>query len=132
MKEKDKSKLWYDEENGVLWLEIFDKFETEDVGSFFNSAKGFTPEQRRYLSVKISSERGQIIPEKEGRQLLKKGAASLDLYKIAICGAKPAVRMFGRIAATALGRAKDTKFFATEEEAVAWLKAEKEKEQESK
>jgi hypothetical protein len=128
MKEKDKSKLWYDEENGILWLEIFDKFETEDVESFINFLKGFTPEQRRYLSVKIASERGQIIPDKEGRQVLKRDAQPLNLYKIAICGAKPTVRMFGKIAATALGRAKDTKFFATEEEAVAWLKAEKEKE----
>ena len=121
--------LKYDEEQGILYFEVFEKFGSDDVVSFIDSVNNdFTLEQRRYLLTKISSPHIQILPDREGRQILRKGAPTLGFAKIAVCNANPSIRMFGKIIVTAVGKSRDTRFLETVDEGVAWLKTEKEKE----
>jgi len=132
MVEKEKYKIWFDQENEILRAEILEKFEPEDAVGFVDFLlKEFNPEQQRYFLVNIYHP-AQVMPSKETRTTLREKGSLTNFYKMAICGAKPGLRMVGRIVVAAIGKANDSKFFATEEEALAWLKNEKEKEKESK
>lgn len=125
-------KAWYDEENGILRADILKKFEPEDTKGLMNVVNNeFTDEQRRYLLLTMFED-AQVMPSKETRKAMREAASLVKLSKIAMCGAKPTVRMLGKIVFAAMGKTKDSKFFATEEEALAWLKDEKGKEKESK
>jgi len=126
--EKMNYKAWYDEENGILRADILKKFEPEDTKGLMNVVNNeFTDEQRRYLLLTMFED-AQVMPSKETRKAMREAASLVKLSKIAMCGAKPTVRMLGKIVIAAMGKTEDSKFFATEEEALAWLKAEKEKE----
>jgi len=119
--------LEYNKENKILTAEILEKFEPEDVHGIVNSLKNdYSEEQRQYMIANIH-EPAQPMPSKETRQALAQSTSELKLHKIAICGAKPVLRMVGRIIVTAIGRANDSKFFNTMDEAVNWLSEEAKK-----
>lgn len=119
--------LNYDEDTKILNAEILEKFEPEDVHGIVSTLKNdFTEEQRRYMIANIH-EPAQPMPSKETRQALRGIPSELKFTKIAICGAKPVLRMVGKIIVTAIGKANDSKFFNTAEEAVSWLIEERKK-----
>jgi len=122
-----KYKIWYDEDNGIMRADIFETFDVEASSGFFGYIdKNFTNEQQRYLLAYVA-EAAQELPSKETRRSLRENAPTVKWDKIALLGAKPGLRMFAKIIVAAAGKTKDTKFFTTEEKAIAWLKAEKEK-----
>ena len=132
MVEKEKYKIWYDEENGVLRVDIYDRFDSEAASGFLNFIReNFESEKHRY-SLIYMGERAQPLPDKETRRTIREKAGLVNWDKIAILGAKPGLRIFSKILVAALGKSENTKFLATEEEALVWLKDEKEKEKESK
>jgi hypothetical protein len=122
-----KYKVWYDEENGVLRADVLDTFDAETATAFFKEVNGkYTEEQQNYFMAYMSEEAQRLV-DKETRRAARDGAALLKWDKLAILGAKPGLRMVTKIVMTAVGKAKDTKFFDDEEKALAWLKTEKEK-----
>lgn len=125
-----KYRAWYDEENGILCADILKKFEPEDAKGLMDVVVNeFNDDQRRYFLLNMSKD-AQAMPSKETRKVMREAASLVKLNKIAISGAKPTVRMLGKIVVTAMGKAKDSGFFDTKEEAIAWLKDIKEKETE--
>jgi len=120
-----KYKVNYDEKTQILHLDVLDRFDPQDVTALTSLLSNeFTTQQLRCLLANIS-EPAQAMPSKETRRALRDETTSITLDKIAICGAKPALRMVGRIVVTALGKAKQTRFFENKDEAVAWLKGER-------
>ncbi|MBD3284763.1 hypothetical protein GF359_00340 [candidate division WOR-3 bacterium] len=71
------------------------------------------------------SEGGSELVTKDSRKAFKETAGELDFEKIAIFGASPVMRMAAKIILAITGQSKKTRFFNTEDEAVAWLKGEK-------
>ena len=128
MIEKPKFKLWYDEKTGLLYADILDTFDAETAKSFFQEVtNNFSEEQQRYFLVHMF-EAAQKLVDKETRRSAREGTASVKWNRIAIWGAKASLRMVTKIVLLAVGKANETKFLETEEEALTWLKAEKEKE----
>ncbi len=122
-----KYKIWYDEDNGIMRAEIFEKFDVEDTSGFFDYVdKNFTDEQKRYLLAYVA-EAAQDLPSKETRRSLRENAPAIQWDRIGLWGAKPGLRMLVKIILVAAGKTRNTKFFATEEEALVWLKTEKKK-----
>ncbi len=120
-------KLWYDEKEGVIRSEIYKRFDVESLELYFNEISKFTPEQQRYIIGWIFDD-AQQMPDKEARRAAKEKFKTANFKKVANLGAKPIVRMVSNIVMTAVGKGKDNKYFETEEEALAWIRAEKEKE----
>lgn len=121
-----KYKVWYDEERGILCSDIVETFDVESATGFFNAVKDFEPEKQRYFLVYLA-EGAQPLPDRETRRTIREKAAGVNWGKLALIGVKPALKMVARIVMTAAGKAKDTMFFSTEEEALAWLEEEKKK-----
>lgn len=119
-----KYKIWFDEESGMLKSEIYETFDAETSSSFFDEMlNNYTPDQQRYCLISLGNNAQDMI-DKETRRISKEKGSNLKWEKIAVYGAKPVLRMLAKIILKAIGKAKDTQFFETEEEAFAWLKAE--------
>lgn len=124
--EETKFKLWYDEKEGVLRSEIYKKFDIETLEEYFAEISKFTPEQQHYIIGWVFCD-AQQMPDKDARMLAKEKFKTAHFKKIANLGAKPIVRMVSNIIMIAVGKGKDNKYFESEEEALAWIRAEKEK-----
>lgn len=121
-------KIWFDEKEGITRADIFESFNPEIATSFFDEIKdNFTEEQIKYFLACLG-ENAQDIIDRETRKVCTEKGKLIKWQKIALYGAKPGLRMLAKIVVKAMGRGKDTGFFATEEEALAWLNAAKEKE----
>jgi hypothetical protein len=119
----------YNEEEGVLHGDILDTFDVESTKEFFKVLKkDFNEDQRKYC-ILVLTEAAQGLPTKETRKVMREeGSGFLSLWgKVAVVGAKPTVRMFGRIVFSAMGKGKESRFCETEEEAMKWLKENQEK-----
>jgi hypothetical protein len=126
-----KYKTWFDEELGIIRLEIYESFDSDTATEYFDYIAGkFSKEQQRYHAIFLG-ENAQDVVDKETRRILRErfpqGSA-----KVAIYGAKPGVRMLAKIILKAMGKGKDTRFCADEKEAVEWLKAEMKKDKAAK
>lgn len=119
----------YDNEGGVLHGDILDTFDEESTKEFFKVMKNEFSEEQRKFCVLVLTDAAQGLPTKETRKVMRnEGSDFLSLWgKVAVVGAKPAVRMFGRIVFSAMGKGKDSRFCETEEEALTWLKGEQKK-----
>ncbi|TKJ43708.1 hypothetical protein CEE36_03205 [candidate division TA06 bacterium B3_TA06] len=132
MEEKEKYKIWFDEENEVMRAVLYQALDSEGTSGFFHFVKdNFEPELHRYFFIELAEE-SQTLHDKQTRKTIRETINLVNWGKIAIHGANPTLRMLGKIVFTAIGRGRDLKFFDTEEEALAWLKDEKGKEKESK
>lgn len=121
-----KFKINYDEKNEILRAEIFDKFDAETGIKFFEELLSFSEDQQRYFLGNIY-EPAQKLVDRETRRAIRERATNVTWERIAILGAKASLRMVVKIVLTAAGKGKQTEFFDTEEEAIAWLKAERQK-----
>jgi hypothetical protein len=131
MEEEKKYKMWFDKESGILRTEIYVAFDPETATIYFDKILDFPDEQQRYVMVLLGVDAQEVVG-KETRKILREKTVRSKWEKIAIYGAKPALRMLAKIMVTAIGRAKNTKFYATEEECLDWLKAEMEKDKTAK
>lgn len=122
-----KFKHWYDEKEGVLRGEIYERFNADTLEELSADLSKYTPQQQEYIVGQIL-DNAQQMPGKEERKLGKEKAGLVHFKKAAIWGAKPVIRMVASIVLSAQGRGKDVKFFVSEEEALAWIRTEKEKE----
>ncbi|NLI97510.1 STAS/SEC14 domain-containing protein [bacterium] len=120
-----KFKHWYDEKEGVLRGEIYERFNAETLEEISADLSKYTPEQQKYIVGHILDD-AQQMPGKEERRIGKEKAGLVRFKKAAIWGAKPVIRMVASIVLTAQGRGKDVKFFVSEEEAIAWIREQKE------
>jgi len=116
-----KHKVYYDEENKVMVLRVIGEYTLEDA------------EETTRVMEKITEEKGiqslmadltQTPPklDKKVREMMREQAERYDLGKMALVITNPAVRMIGKIVISTMGSGDTTRFFKTDEEALAWLK----------
>jgi hypothetical protein len=117
--------IWYDEEQGVLYLKPFRTMTEEDVRELMALRKTkFTGTETDYVLADMS-ETTTELPTKEARKVFKESLAILNSRKVAVVGASPAARMMAKIVLALTGQSKISHFFKTEAEALAWLKGDK-------
>ncbi len=112
----------YDEKEGILRIGVLEKFDIPTVENFFKDVREkFGVEKSRKILAFVA-EPAQEIPAKDTRQLLRKESPTVNWGKIAVWGAKPALRMVAKILMVAVGKKDTVRFFENEADAVAWLK----------
>ncbi|MBN2380577.1 STAS/SEC14 domain-containing protein [candidate division WOR-3 bacterium] len=123
----EKYKLSYNDEDDILCLKIFGVITGEDLREMMPMLqKILDGKPRRYVLIDMSHsvQAGPNVMTKEMREAYKEMTVLMDSDKSAIFGASPVVRMAAKIALAVTKRWENTRFFKTEEEAVAWLKKE--------
>lgn len=116
-------KLWYDEDLGALRMTDYAPLTAEDAGvvlPLVNEMLKHKP--HRYMVVDVSGIPAHQMIDKESRQAFRDASDPQDFEKVAIFGASPAMRMVAKVVLTVTGVSKITRFFKTEQEAVAWIK----------
>jgi hypothetical protein len=115
----------FDEENGVLLVKTLAMLEKADVEEIIPKvAEMLAGKEHRYILGDLSQNPSGLL-SKDARNAFKENAEKLMVDKIAIIGANHSIRMIAKIALTIMGKSGIAKFFKTEEEAIKWLKEEK-------
>ncbi|MBN2379295.1 STAS/SEC14 domain-containing protein [candidate division WOR-3 bacterium] len=120
--------LSYDDKDNILYLKILGVMEIENIRELmprFN--KMFEGKPRRYALVDMSEsvQMDTSVMTKEMRDAYKELGNMMDADKAAIVGATPVLRMIAKIVIAITRRAKTTQFFKTKEDAVSWMKGDK-------
>lgn len=123
-----KYELSYNDKDGIMYLRILGVITGEDLRELMpRIQKMFEGKTRRYALIDMSqaSQVGPQVMTKEMREAYKEMTDLMDSDKSAIFGAAPAVRMASKIVLAVTKSSKNTRFFKTESDALAWLKGEK-------
>jgi anti-anti-sigma regulatory factor len=124
----DKFIISYDDKNDVLYLKILGVMDDEALHELLpRFQKLLEGKPRRYVLVDMSEsvQFDASFMTKEMRNSYKELMNQMDSDKGAIVGASPALRMIAKIALAVIGNSDITRFFKTEEDALAWLKGER-------
>jgi hypothetical protein len=124
----EKYVLSYNDKEDILYLKILSVMEIEDIRELMpRFQKMFEGRARRYALVDMSEsvQLGSDVMTKEMREAYKELGDLMNADKAAIVGATPVLRMIAKIVIAVTRRAKTTRFFKTEGEALRWLKGEK-------
>lgn len=119
-------KHWYDEKEGLLRINVLQRFDPEATDKFFTTVAEYTKEQQRYVLCFVDDDAQKLV-DKETRKVAAQKGNVIQWGNIAIWGAKPGIRMVAKIVLTAVGKGKDLKFFDSEDECVTWLKERQQK-----
>lgn len=113
-------KLWYDEVNETVRLEIIGKFSNDDVDETLGKIDKLLAGKRKRLFLANISQSPNLAMDKDTRQKLRAETRPFD--RIALVGATPITRMLARVVMTALGKSATTRFCDNVEEGLTWLK----------
>ncbi|MBN2379296.1 STAS/SEC14 domain-containing protein [candidate division WOR-3 bacterium] len=118
-----KYEIRLDKEHGLLRLIIFESIDKENVDEMMPAmARELDTMTRRLVLVDMSNDKNSTSMTKRARKAYKEHAAAINTDKVAMVGASPITRMFAKIALGVMGKSEQTRFFKTEEDALAWLK----------
>ncbi len=117
----------FDEENEVLFLKFTEVWSEEDIPKMFSRMRGFFEGRKQNNIIGDVSQAAPQSYSKEFRRMVADEAATLNLDKVAVCGANPVLRMMAKVLLAVIGKkwAAETKFCRDEAEALAWLKGTK-------
>ncbi|NLI97725.1 STAS/SEC14 domain-containing protein [bacterium] len=119
-----KHKLYYDEENKVLVLEIAGEYTYEDAKETVQITRDSYEEKSPYpLLVDLTNTSNNI--GRDARKYLQDEVGRLGISRMALVVSNPVIRMTAKILASASGKTNESGFFKTRDEALAWLKGEK-------
>ena len=113
--------MWFDEEHGVLFIRTLKTIDAEDIHALMPEIeKMFEGKEKRFILGDLTENPSDPLT-KDARQAFKK-YSDVEYDRIAIIGVNPFTRMVVKIAVKIVGQTDKTRFFKTEEEALAWLK----------
>jgi len=119
-----KHKVWFDEDAGILRMELKGLFTAEDAPEFFSLVdKLYKDKPHRNVLCDLSEGSAVVPKDKEYRKWLMKMYNDSNFEKIAITNIHPTLRILVKVIVAAIGKTGQMKFFKTEEEALAWLDA---------
>jgi len=117
-------KVWFDEKNGILRVDMFQTLVEEDIHEIVPMVeKEFEGRQHQYILADLSKSTSDPISQ-SARKAFKKYTDSMNYDRIAVIGLNPATRMIAKIVLGIIGKSDVSKFFKTDEEAITWLKGE--------
>lgn len=121
-----KWKLWFDEQTKLVRVKVFSALTKEEAETLMSDIENLIEEKGILRGIMDLSESEAITNlSKEVRDVYKKHAMTLPLDKAAIIVTSPAIRMIAKIVIKTLGKSTSARFFASEKEALEWLKEEK-------
>lgn len=122
-------RLWFNDEHGVLYVQVLRTLTKEDIEAIIPEIKiNLDGKPHRYLLGDLSEQRTEDgILDKEARQALRELASDADYDKIAVIGVRPMTMMIAKIGISVAGKGDISRFFKTEDEALTWLKEDKER-----
>ena len=114
-------KLWYDEENELLRLEVIGPYTTQeakDLGkSFHEQLQG---KANRQLLVNLS--KAGAMESRETRKIQNEVLKELEITDVAYIGAAAAPRMIAKVLMKLGSLNAAIAFFKTDDEGMSWLK----------
>jgi len=114
-------KAWFDEDKGVLNVKTYKTMDAKDVHVLMPQIeKMFKGRKHRFILGDLSDNPTDPLT-KEARQAFKQ-YSDVEYDRIAVTGVNPFTRMVVKIAVKIVGQSDKTRFFKTEDEALAWLK----------
>ncbi|MBD3284762.1 hypothetical protein GF359_00335 [candidate division WOR-3 bacterium] len=117
-----KFKVWHDEKNNVLRYDQNESLKANDIRKVTPLIEKLAIQTGlRCILIDLSKGPAATL-DKEARKALKDAAMPDMFEKIAIYGANPAMRMIAKIIFKITGSSESTRFYKSEEEAIAWLK----------
>lgn len=120
-----KHKIYYDEDKQLLHIEFIGDVTVEDCAEIASVLKSLTAEQKSGgFLIDVAGTRTTTLVDKELRQALSQEFVDVGKVKTAIIGATPVLRMLVKALVAMIGTSDISRFFTTEEEAIAWLKEE--------
>lgn len=119
-----KHKLYYDEENKLVVLEVEDEFTLEEAKETMKLMRDSFADKAPY-SFLLDLEKLSSDLDRDTRRLLQTEAGNVGIARMAMVVTSPMTRMTAKIVLSVIGKRNETGFFKTRDEALAWLKGEK-------
>jgi hypothetical protein len=116
-----KHKLYYDEQNKVLVMEVSEEFTFEDAQDALKIIRDTYADKAPY-PILVDLEKASANLDRDTRKLLQDEAGNVGIAQMAMIVTNPMMRMTGKIMAAAMGKKNETGFFKTRADALAWLK----------
>jgi len=120
-----KHSIQYDSNSRTIILKIVGNFTVEDADEVIvkvNQLTGNNPESNVLADFTQSP---NLVIDRETRRMIQNAALKYMFQKVAFVGVSPVTRMIAKVIIAVLGKIKESRFFKTEAEAIAWLKGEK-------
>lgn len=119
-----KHKIYYDEQNKVVVMDVSGGFTFEEAKETMEIMRDSFADKAPYPFLldlgKLSSDL-----DRETRKHLQAEAGNVGIARMAMVVTNPMTRMTAKIVSAVIGKKSDTGFFKTREEALAWLKGDK-------
>ncbi|MBN2379307.1 STAS/SEC14 domain-containing protein [candidate division WOR-3 bacterium] len=114
--------IFYNTEFEAAYIVHYDRVNADDARQIIDSVAELLEGKKHRYMVDDISRVSMTKLDKETRAVFAKAGEKIQLEKIAMIGADPMTRMMSKVVVALTGEAKRTKFFRTEQEALAWLK----------
>jgi len=121
---KVKHKLYYDEQNKILVLDILGEYTFKDAQETIQLTR-VSYENKSPYPLLVDLEKATTNIGRDARRFLQDEAGKLGISQMAMVVTNPMIRMTAKILAAAMGKNNETGFFKTREDALNWLKGEK-------
>jgi hypothetical protein len=112
--------LWWDEDNGCARLDLVGEFTPEEATQAMSDIVEMLQGQGRRLLVVDHTHSPRAV-SRETRAALEESAARVDHDKLAFFGMTNLNRIVARVIIAMIGKSSHTRFFKTEDEALAWI-----------
>lgn len=116
-------KIYYDEQNKVVVLDLSGEFTLEDAREIMKVVRDSRAGKMPYR-VLVDLEKISINLDRDTRKFLQEETGKLGISRMAMVVSNPIVRMTGKVMTATMGKNGETGFFKTREEAVVRLKGE--------
>jgi hypothetical protein len=117
--------IFYDEGCGAARIVHYDEITADDARQIVDAVAEILKDKEHRYMIDDGTRVTLTKMDKETRKEFAKAGERIQLEKIAMFGANPMTRMMSKVVVALSGDAKRTRFFKTEDEALAWLKGEK-------
>lgn len=117
-----KHEIVFDSEKRILTVRVDEVFTLEETIELENKMTDLVPGEENFRLL-IDMLKSTAKLDKQIRNRLQEQMSDERISNIAVLVANPAVRMVGKVIIAAMGKSADTKFFSSNEDALAWLQA---------
>jgi len=119
-----KHKLWYDEENEILKLQVIGKYSSQEAREV-SASLGELLKGRPHRQFIVDLSQAGKMESRETRKIQNDGLKQAQLTHVAFVGASAGPRMIARILIKLGSLNVSNTFCETIDEAVRWLKAQR-------
>ncbi|MBN2379324.1 STAS/SEC14 domain-containing protein [candidate division WOR-3 bacterium] len=116
-----KHKVYYDEENEVVAMDVLGEFSFEEAQETMKLMRESFADKAPYPFL-LDLEALNSDLDRNTRKHLQTEAGNVGIARMAMVVSNPMMRMTAKIVSSVIGKKNETGFFKTREEALHWLK----------